>query len=124
MHSKENRHVLGNCDGEVNGSVWCADKVHLSTTTSIFIKNIQQSDDGASKVRIVLQACSWWEIEATRSHNLRDLSSNRNAKLKMAASRVNENAPPAPQAASSNQSLPSDDLIAQFLTLTDQIQRM
>ena len=60
-HSKENRHVLGNCDGEVNGSVWCADKVHLSTTTSIFIKNIQQSDDGASKVRIVLQACSWWK---------------------------------------------------------------
>ena len=58
------------------------------------------------------------EIEATRSHNLRDLSSNRNAKLKKAASRVNENAPPAPQAASSNQSLPSDDLIAQFLTLT------
>ena len=117
-HSKQDIHVLGSCDGEVNGSVWCGDKVHLCKPASIFIKNVQQNNDAASKFRIVLQACSWWEIDATKSRNLRSLSKDRNARIKKETPIVEDKIPPAPQAINANQSSPSDESIAQFLALT------
>lgn len=121
--NNDNKYTIGN--EESSGSIWCAKKLNVRNKVLFEIKNIKSNNSDSndmSKITILLQACSWWNIEPTNTYESNFNENDNKVENSVENSGkmdIDNDTPPAPQVnLSENLSYPSDELIAQFLMVT------